>query len=68
MNTATKWEVVDAAQTVRSYPRTLQQAFPKTAEYADPLERYRSQDYTPAWWAAVVCIAIAGAIVVWVTR
>jgi len=50
----------------RMYPRTLQQAFPKTPEYACAVERPRGE--TPMWWAAVICIAIVGGILVWVTR
>lgn len=50
----------------RSYPRTLNEAFPKTADYACAVERTRGE--SPAWWAAVICIAAVGAVLVWVTR
>jgi hypothetical protein len=50
----------------RMYPRTLAEAFPKTPEYASAVERPRGEPR--GWWAAVVCIAIVGAVLVWVTR
>lgn len=50
----------------RTYPRTLNEAFPGTPEYAASIERPRGE--TPAWWAAVIVIAIVGMAIVWGTR
>jgi hypothetical protein len=34
----------DHNNTVRCYPRTLEEAFPKSADYAEAIEHYRASD------------------------
>lgn len=42
----------------RQYPRTLNQAFPKTADYASAIERSRPAGYPTAWWIAMAICAV----------
>lgn len=42
----------------RQYPSTLNEAFPRTADYASSIER--SRGYSRAWWIAMgICSAFA---------
>lgn len=48
----------------RQYPRTLNEAFPNTADYASAIERTRG-GYPRAWWIAMAICAILTAAAVW---
>jgi hypothetical protein len=50
----------------RQYPRTMNEAFPRTADYACALERSRS--YPTSWWACMAVIAVVTFILLVVTK
>jgi len=45
----------------RQFPRTLNEAFPQTVDYASSIER--SRGYPRAWWVLMALCAVAA---VWV--
>lgn len=49
----------------RTYPRTLNQAFPKTADYAASIER--SRPCPRGYWPAMLVIALVAALVIGAT-
>lgn len=48
----------------RMFPRTLDQAFPKTAAYACALERQGSKGDRAVWWTCIVALVALAAIMI----
>jgi hypothetical protein len=46
--------------TTRRHPRSLNEAFPGTASYANPVEHYRAPSYGPVWWLAFGSVSLVG--------
>jgi len=68
MNTAPNTAVLGkcSMNTSRTYSSSAM-AFPKHVDYACAVERHKA-GYSPLWWTWMICIAIVGAVLVWVTR
>lgn len=49
----------------RKHPRTLQEAF---GPYTDHRIADHDTDYPPSWWGALLSIAFAALVLIWVTR
>lgn len=49
----------------RTFPRTLNQAFPKTADYASSVTRYDRQDKVSMTACAVACVLLVCILLVW---
>lgn len=50
--------------TTLQFPRTLQEAFPSTADYACAIQRTRRTGYSTAWWVAMALISVGAAILI----
>lgn len=51
--------------TTRKHPRTLHEAFPRSADYASAIERHRTASaYPVAWWLCMAAITIVAFAVV----
>jgi hypothetical protein len=54
--------------TTRRHPRSLNEAFPRTAAYAETVEHYRAPGYSGVWWTLFTAVSVAGIVLVMVTR
>jgi hypothetical protein len=53
--------------TTRRHPRSLNEAFPRTAAYAETVEHYRAPGYSGVWWTLFTAVSVAALFVIWRT-
>jgi hypothetical protein len=49
--------MMDCNPTTRCYSRTLNEAFPRTAQYANPITREPPPPPEFDWWIIIACVA-----------